>query len=298
MLSSFLYHLDALQLIMKAAVEKENPANYIYKKNARTQLFMLEAISKLFRKIHKDPFEKWKEQFKKLEDGIGQYDYFFVFQQQFMNEQQSKKVISYVNNKTEESLLNLNKLLKKEWFDNSLNRIAKIRKQAENYLWPHHKETVEFLTLQYQESITDILEFYNTCIPFSQIEKQIHALRRKLRWLSIYPHAFRGYIQLAFDKYNTFEKYQTKEVLASPFIQFPPPNNNNNNHILTLNSSAFLALCWIINELGKLKDEGLKQELLATSAGIATNEKKILNEATKLTVSFFNEHVLDKLVCR
>ena len=148
------------------------------------------------------------------------------------------------------------------------------------------------------------------------MENDVHELRRKLRWLSIYPQALQGCIQLTESKTKSknLTKYLTTEIINSPFNKMPAAGNN--HFILTLNKSYFLALSWIIAELGKLKDNGLtivaiKEALQQTEALneadalnkasriLGTRQIKLpvlLNEAETISKTFFDEKNLEHLV--
>ncbi len=112
-----------------------------------------------------------------------------------------------------------------------------------------------------------------------------------IRWLSIYPQALRGCIQLSKSKTKApkaLTKYLTKEITGSPFNVLPDAAGL--KHFLLLDQNRFYALSWMIAELGNLKDSGLKVEvikeaLLQTSAkepAGKTNENAILAKASKL----------------
>ena len=79
-LSRFDYHLNQLQILLDKAANQKNPALWLYRNNARTPLFMLEGLSKLYAGVHnKKKFSKLKEHFKNLEDVIGTIDYYDSF---------------------------------------------------------------------------------------------------------------------------------------------------------------------------------------------------------------------------
>ena len=128
----------------------------------------------------------------------------------------------------------------------------------------------------------------------------MHELRRKLRWLSIYPQALGGCIQLTETPSNddNVSKYLVPEIVNSPFNKLPPPGAN--RYLLMFNKDNFLALSWMISELGKLKDQGLRVVVMAeagkTSKSDAKNNAAILAKASEITRSFFAENELDKLI--
>jgi hypothetical protein len=51
-LSRFLYFLEKIKNILEKAESAENPALVAYTEDIRTPLFMLEALSRLYKKIH------------------------------------------------------------------------------------------------------------------------------------------------------------------------------------------------------------------------------------------------------
>ena len=61
----FEFFLNQLETIILKADKQKNPGLFLYKNNARTPLFMLEALSKMYAEIHnKKKFSKLKEHFK------------------------------------------------------------------------------------------------------------------------------------------------------------------------------------------------------------------------------------------
>lgn len=76
-LSRFNYFFDKLQLLFTTAAKQRNPALWLYRNDARTTLFMLEALSRMYADFHnKKRFTKLKVQVKLLEDALGAIDYY------------------------------------------------------------------------------------------------------------------------------------------------------------------------------------------------------------------------------
>ena len=116
------------------------------------------------------------------------------------------------------------------------------------------------------------------------MEADVHELRRDIRWLSIYPQCLRGCIQLSKAKSSPkyLDKYLTKEITGSPYNIMPDAGDC--KHFLLLDKNRFYALSWLIAELGKLKDNGLRvvvieEALLQTTK---TNDKDALKKAYQL----------------
>ena len=143
----------------------------------------------------------------------------------------------------------------------------------------------------------------------------MHDLRRELRWLSIYPQALGGLMQL---KSNAeppefLKKYLTPEITSSLY-NIMPDGSALSYHIM-LNDDYFYALSWLIAELGKLKDSGLKIILLEESIAAVYKTKEnveqlvysicgenqqtipqILEESQKITATFFSEDILQNII--
>ena len=285
----FDYYLDQLQELLIKSSRQKNPALWLYQHNARTPLFMLEALAKLYAGIHnKKKFTKLKEQFKSLEDAIGAIDYYDSFAKEFIsNKKIPAAITNYIQAQSREKIQSLNEMLKeKEWLSKDNNRIQKIRKKLSKADWQNEKEDSNSIQQYYITAINKILEFINRKdFHFVNVEDDVHELRRKIRWLSIYPQALRGVIQLSKSKTATpkyLTKYLTVSITGSKYNIMPDAGDQ--KYFLLFDKNRFYALSWMIAELGNLKDGGLKVEaikeaILQTSK---TNEKAALAKAYKL----------------
>lgn len=285
----FEFHLNQIQDLIATSTKQKNPALWLYQNNARTPLFMLEGLAKLYAGIHnKKKFTKIKEHAKLLEDAIGQIDYYDAFAKEFVtNKKIPKEIINYLQAQSREKIQRLNEILhENNWVGDDADRIEKIRKKLGEADWQDEKEEIKSIHQYYIASINKILEFINEKnFQFTNVEKDLHEFRRMIRWLSIYPQALRGCIQLshpntAAPKY--LSKYLTKAVKTSPYNILPDAADQ--KHFLLFDKNRFYALSWLISELGNLKDSGLKVEvikeaLLQTSK---INEKDALSKAYKL----------------
>lgn len=285
----FDHFLNQFEGLLAKASKQKNPALWLYQNNARTPLFMLEGLAKLYSGIHnKNKFTKLKAQFKLLEDTLGAIDYYDSFAKEFVkNNNIPAAITSYIQAQSREKLQSLNEILKeKEWLSEGNIRMEKVRKKLAKAGWEKEKEEVKSIHEFYLLSLKEILNFINQKdFHFENVETDVHELRRKLRWLSIYPQALLGSIQLskpktAVPKY--LAKYLTKEIIGSPYNMMPDAAGH--THFLLFDKNRFYALSWMIAELGKLKDNGLrvqviKEAILQTSA---TNEKAALLKAYKI----------------
>ncbi|MBN8700017.1 MAG: hypothetical protein J0L54_10430 [Chitinophagales bacterium] len=277
--------LAQLQTLLDKAAKQKNPALWLYQNNARTPLFMLEGLAKLYAGIHnKKKFIKIKAHFKLLEDAIGQIDYYDAFAKEFAgNKKIPATVVSYLQAQAREKIQSLNEILtEKDWIGSGKSRIEKIRKKLKKADWLDEQKDVEGVRDFYFSSINGILEFSNQKnFHFENVEKDVHELRRMLRWLSIYPQALKGCIQLSQSKKSPayLSKYLTKAITGSPYNVMPDAGDL--RYFLLLDKTRFYALSWMISELGNLKDSGLRLEVIkeALIQSGSTDEKAALIKA-------------------
>ena len=119
------------------------------------------------------------------------------------------------------------------------------------------------------------------------MESDVHELRRRLRWLSIYPQALQGSIQLTKNKTSPeyLAKYLTKEITASVFNKMPDAADNKS--FLMLEQNYFYSLSWMIAELGKIKDKGL--HVIAVKEAVLQTTKLADADAVKKTYSLLGK---------
>jgi hypothetical protein len=313
-------YLNQLQVLLTKAAKQKNPALWLYRNNARTPLFMLEGLAKIYTGLHnKKRFTKLKENFKLLEDTLGAIDYYDCIAKNLAsNKKIPATIINYLHAEFREKIQYLNEILvDKKWTGSAESRITKIQQKLSSANWLEEEEEITAIQEFYGESIYDIIEFMQgTKCQFDNIETGVHELRRKLRWLSIYPQALKGCVQLAKPKVSIkhLGKYCTKEITNSPFNKMPDAGDC--KYLLLLDQTYFYALSWMIAELGKIKDNGLNvvaiKEALHASSTIseALAYKKayqllgakhiqlpaLLKKAEAICKTYFAEQNLEHLV--
>ena len=230
------------------------------------------------------------EYFKSLEDMFGVVDYYDGYAKDFLKDDQMPSTIRmFVEAKKEKMLATLNLVLqKKKWIAPDLYRTKKIRKKIKRADWQTPEEEVASIKKFYEKSIKDVNEFYlKTGTAFTDIELQVHDLRRKLRWLSIYPQALRGCVQFVDNGIDMPEiaKYLTPEIVNSPFNIMPVAGTI--QFFVFLEKNYFLALSFLISALGKIKDQGLRIVVTAE----AVENTQFVDEKASLERSFSLNHV-------
>ncbi|MEJ7586570.1 MAG: hypothetical protein WKI04_03300 [Ferruginibacter sp.] len=287
-LPRFNYFLGQVQPILTTAGKQKNPALWLYRNDARTPLFMLEGLAKIYAELHnKKLFTKVKEHFKLLEDALGGIEFYDSMAKDFVtNKKIPALVITYLQAQSREKIQSLNEILaENNWLSYEDNRIVKIQKKLGKADWKSEEQEAGLMKDFYGEAVYNIVEFVQgKNFQFTNMESEVHELRRKVRWLSIYPQAVRGAIQLkeTIPRPRHLAKYCLKEITTSPFNKMADANGW--NYLLFLEKNYFYALSWMIAELGILKDSGLRivalQEALEQTSS-ATNENA-LKEAYRM----------------
>jgi len=281
----FLFYSAQLQDLLLKSSKKKNPALWLYKNNVRTILFMLEALTRLHNHAFDEKlFGKWNKRFKKLEDLFGEIDQYAAFENELkLNKKIGKEVVKYFTINTSNYLEKCNRrLVEKEWFNDKLHSFdCKLSEFDVEY----HQGYLEDLKHSMHDEIDTVLIFAKKSnYHFTKIEEEVHELRRKLRWLSIYAQALNGLVQLkkSTKKTKFIINYFTKDILKSPYNVLP--SRPKNSSIIELDYDSFFALSWIVKELGTLKDQGLKIQKLSDALFISEDITKdqAIEKAVKL----------------
>jgi len=317
--SRFITYLNKIHEILDKAGSAENPAQLVYEEDIRTPLFMLEGLSRLYKKItdHKK-LKKLNELFKDMEDRLGEIDFYDGFYKEFKNEKNiPESLINYLKEKKERKLDDLKDFLKDEkWISKNQKRLLQIMKELDEVKWLDEKNDSLAILDVYQEDIKKVVKKYKRkSFKFCDIENDVHELRRQLRWLSIYPQALGGLMQLKTEgePQEFLMKYLTPEIINSPF-NVMPDGSQLQYHIM-LHKNYFYALSWIIAELGILKDSGLRIKILEESISDVYKTKEdveqlvysickenqltipqILQQAEKVSATFFSENILHNIL--
>lgn len=314
----FLFYSMQLQSLLDKANEQENPALWLHKNKVRTVLFMLEALTRLHKNAFDEKlFEKWNKRFKKLEDVFGEIDQYLSIEAELkLNKKVSKEIIKYFTVNASNYIEKCNQRLReKKWLD---NKLQSFNYKLSEFNVEYNQEYLDELKYTMFDEIDSILIFSKKSnYQFTKIEEEIHELRRKLRWLSIYAQSLNGLVQLKQSKSKAKfqQKYFTKEILNSSYSKLE--KRPKNTAIIEFDYDSFFALSWMISKLGDLKDSGIKVQKLtdavfvidaitkeeANKKAIAllgfkdSIQKDVLSEASKIIETFFiKDDILNSLI--
>ncbi len=243
---------------IKKAGNQPNPAFGLYLGDARTPAFRLEGLARMYANLHdKKFFSRLSKQVKQFEDGLGEVDHYTVLEKEFTpNTKVPVEIKNYFAEKANTASEQLNKVLRKEKWLNG-EKIKSMKEGLKSVEWMSQKDEINAITGFYKKEITGIAAFIRGCT-FTDMENDVHELRRKLRWLSIYAGALQGKVALVDEKSTPdfLKKYLTPQIVQSPFNKIVA-SPEFKRHV-QLNKGYFLALSWIIAELGRIKDNGLR----------------------------------------
>ncbi len=285
----FMQYIAKLETLMNASTKQKNAGLYLYKQDARTTLFMLEALSKMFKNFHnKKRFTKMLEKFKMLEDALGQIDYYSSIGENVGTSANDKMVKKHCVEQAMHHASILHAHVLDKWVGPKSD-FVKIKEKINSAKWQSVIELDKVIKAYYVAEIAQVKQLISEST-FSNMENDVHEIRRKLRWLSIYPQALQGKIQLQKDAKPklAYKSYMTKSVLASPYNKMPLKGKHAST--IALYAPAYYALSYIIAELGNIKDNGLTQycysNALVSNAKISpaqanTETKKSLGKDTK-----------------
>ncbi len=297
----FNYYLVQLEALLAQAGEEKNPALWLYQNDVRTCLFMLESLGRLYSKMtSKKVFKKIKEEAKEMEDLFGAVDFYDGFKNIFAaNTSTPITVTAWLSGQMENNLKQLNELLIKEkWLGKKAKKTKKFRKKLAKANWRKQKKDTKGLKKVYEEEIEKILMFASeTNKGFTELEGQVHEMRRKLRWLSIYSKSLNGLIQLSDSQLlpdPSINPYLTEEIINSRFNVMPEAGDN--KYIIVLERNYYLALSWVIAKLGTIKDEGL--ELFALTDALHATENLPAKQAHEISIQLLhlNENYLKQIL--
>ena len=277
--------LTKIDSLLKDSQKQKNSALWLFENDLRTPFFMLEGLARIYSKIDGSKiFNKLKQRFKTLEDILGQIDYYTQAEKTFAK---NKKITAEINNyfttNKQNALIKLGEILKLDnWYNGE--RIAKIKNKLSKLNTEAAEDETAALSNFYTNAINKIHAFVAlTTFKFNNVEDDVHELRRKLRWLSIYAQALQGGVKLVIHtkNNNVLKHYLTPEIKNSPYNVLP--KSNPKNTALQLDKNIFYALSWLINQLGNIKDIGLNITILKEAIQASKQE---INEAEALELTY------------
>ena len=301
----FSQNLQLLSTVLLLPSCKVKPAEVLYTNKTRSILFNLQALGRICRFVYdKKIFKELIEDFKTMEDGLGRIDYFDAFFKEFSKDKSlPKSFVSYFSKRIDEEKDILDAIIKEHNFC-STEFVKKTELTLENVNWyDSEKEKNSFLNFLTKQIDSFGEDLNSGTLNFKDVESGLHETRRKIRWISIYATVSDGVVQLkkTTTPNDLLKHYLTPEIINLPFNKLPKRQKGISP--LFIQSQNFYALSWIINELGNLKDEGLKRlVVLETLSAMKLSQKDSLRDYLLKDVRSINsicdvaENIVDDFV--
>ena len=304
----FVHYTTLWVRLLQQAAGTTDPASYLLAHDARTPLFYLEGMTRVLMNVHdKKKLSALNEQFKALEDGLGAMDYYSGLLKDFNPNKQLTEFKQNLETHRTITAAQMNTLLEQYgWLETADNRsdspklessqLQNLQKVFRKIDWLSDQEMSKALKKEYKSALSELKQQLKQ--PLREVEADVHELRRDVRWLSIYPQAFKGFVNLKPSEPmpEAFAKYATEAIVKSPFNQLPQVEGM--KHVLHMNTHAYYAMSWLIAELGELKDQGLR--LLALSEWLREHKKLSASQAEQASVMIIGKDQLgvDKLLAK
>ncbi len=252
--------------------------HFLYKADGRTPMFYLQSLARVGRRIgpSRKLWEAWLPRFKEVEDRIGGYDYWVDLGTRAAGWGAPAPLIGYFGERAQQALGALEYALARGGFwaaeagtpTGPGPACAELRAALGDVEWDkpkrERKEIAAFLRDEVREIVDDLA---SGALDLADVEHGVHELRRKLRWLPIYGLAMAGKVVLDEGApRGALAKYATPDRLAERFNQLPVSPDEPDP--VRYHQSAFLAVSYLIAEIGKLKDRALWTNEIGRSCGV------------------------------
>jgi hypothetical protein len=156
----FDHQLNKVETLLNQAKTQENPALWLFANDLRTPMFMLEALTKLYGKLHDEKiFTGLNETFKSLEDTLGGIDYYAAFEKEFLiNDKIPATVTAFLTRKKNEKIQFFNDVLLGDGWLNG-KQWKRINDKLMKVDWLEEAKEIKLLKAFYAEQIGKIEKF-------------------------------------------------------------------------------------------------------------------------------------------
>jgi len=263
LLSRFETPLNKLESLLQSETSPALLVDKIMAVNGRTFLFDLEAEARIYMNADKKKMKAVLKTFKKLEDALGQYDFWLELEKKLIKVAADARILQ---KQTAKTLTEKNKLIRflkaNDWINSSARPAAQklhfvgLRAKIYKADLPNANKDRQYVLAVLQDYIKSLHKAVKDGeYDPNEVESGIHELRRDLRWISIYIKNNEDMVLL--DKTSVpIEQYRPliKSMKDNPYVQLKKPTHENP---IVVPFSLFAALVDIIGRLGQVKDFGL-----------------------------------------
>ena len=237
-------------------------AEGLVKNDARTPLFRLEALLRLYEdKFGKDA-EKALDKVKALEDQLGAVGLANDLLDLAKEHSFPKSAVEHLEARVEEQMGLLTEVVADDWVGKKKGRAPAIADIVEAFAeeeWDSYEDDRAYLCEQFDAHLEEI---QNEPLDMNDLQGGVHELRRQLRWMPLFMLATDGAVQLDDQKNPVRELIPllSDDAVNGPFTRMPAPSRE--ARPIVLSRSLFLANSKAIGDIGDLKDTGEYVEFL------------------------------------
>jgi hypothetical protein len=254
--------LGDLSRQLHAARTQPSPGLALHRAGARTTLFQLECLVRTHKStLDEETFTPLHAAFKSLEDALGAVDFSDSLASRPGVAGADTELTAYFVGRRSEAAQWTERILARGgwWTDGERPSpvFAAVLDAIESFEWPSPRKERRLLLEFFSGSAKGLQDkLSDGGFNFNDLEGGVHELRRKIRWLSILPASLDGlFVRREGGPIDPgLAAYCTPKVVGSPYNHFPPREGV--SAPIELESSSFLAVSWLIAELGALKDRG------------------------------------------
>lgn len=257
----FTQHLVKVQQLLNDAAGNLHPAEMFFQKNARTPMFMLQALGRVYKhlELHDTLFERIRQETKIVEDALGAMDFWNVVTKKCQEWRLPAGIVQLARDHyLESSGRTWAWIESQDWLTCRYHPDAEVLperfpRKLKKIDWHSPKKEARLLSRWLTEELHDLHENVQH-FDLNHIERGLHEARRAVRWVSIYFTAVEGAFVLDGDARvpEKWERYLTKEIVENPFNRLPVPEAD--DVPIRVPAPLLYALSYAIDRLGVLKD--------------------------------------------
>lgn len=240
----------------RAAAQPDRVAGAMHR-DVRTAAFMLEAALRLYRDKYGKPLDEARQGVKALEDLLGAVGHAQDMQKAGAGcPDLAPAATAYLDKQVRTQSEALLGLLDQGWLPDARGRIPALDDVVDTVVQTEFKAGDGDRQVIRKALTRQLDEIAGGGLDMNELQEGVHELRRQLRWVPIYGMALKGAVVLD-DTLLPEPRYaalRDQPVASSPFATLP--TSAQDKHPLRLSRTVFLRSTQLIDDIGKLKDQG------------------------------------------
>ena len=299
-----LYRFDPWMDTLRQTIETpdatpDSIADQIVAGPSRISAFNLQGLCRIYGDEDK-MFGKMRDDFKDIEDVIGQWDKYNNVLGKAEEKGKSPEVIAKLEEKLADAREGIKALLvERNWVrdDQGETRLAKIQRHLDEYGWKKYRKDRETVLTYLIDALKSIKE---TKYNLKHLEEGdgLHELRRDLRWVSIEMRILNGLIGFEKDTQNcpldAYADLVNQKVAESKYSQLPPSETEPD--VCKIPQCLYLGMAEMIEEFGEIKDDAETDVNTSGDEDVSDKvPKKFREKAEKLYSKMTDNRLIDEL---